>query len=74
MEINDNTAEYILIPIGYDKSTKITVNNRRIKSKAVFDNAFYLIPLEKGDNVVELTFRPYGIYIGGFISICGIRC
>lgn len=72
IEVEGNNSKYIMLPIGYDKSTQITMNGKKVKAKPFCEDAFYLIPLEQGNNMINLTFRPQGILIGSFISICGI--
>ncbi|MGN1203550.1 MAG: YfhO family protein, partial [Lachnospiraceae bacterium] len=72
MEVQNDHADYILIPIGYDSSTMVKVNGRKIISQTVADDAFYLIPLEKGKNVITMYFLPAGLKLGILISVIGI--
>ena len=74
MEIENDSADYLLLPVGYDSSTKVKVNGKKVIPQAALDDAFYLIPLEKGNNVIEMSFRPAGLNIGILLSVLGLFC
>lgn len=67
--VQNNQADGIVIPIGFDSSTKVSVNGKNVKPVAVADNAMYFIPLEQGNNTVKMIFCPAGMNIGILITI-----
>lgn len=68
----DNEMDGILIPIGFDSSTKVSVNGKKIKTVAVANKAMYYVPLDKGANIIRMTFEPTGMKAGLVITVLSI--
>lgn len=74
MEITSDKEDSILfLPIPYDLGWKFTVNGE-VKNITPFLECFIGIPLQYGENIIEMTFVPYGFKLGNILSICGIIC
>lgn len=68
----DNEADGILIPIGFDSSTKVSINGKKVKTVAVANKAMYFVPLERGMNIIKMTFWPAGMNVGLVITAFSI--
>lgn len=66
-EINLPQAGYLLFATTYDQGWQVSVNELS-KEITPFDNSLILIPVDSGNNQLELKFTPNGFVIGVIIS------
>jgi len=66
-EINLPQAGYLLFATTYDQGWQVRVNELS-KEITPFDNSLILIPVDSGNNQLELKFTPNGFVIGVIIS------
>lgn len=69
--IGSGEKNMFLIPVAFNKGFRAEVNGRR---QPVYEvaGAFMAVPIEEGENAVELTFVPDGMRTGVFLSAAGI--
>ena len=53
--------------IPYDKGWSVKVDNIEVEP-IPFKDAFLAIPLNQGEHIIEFSYRPQGLMIGGLIS------
>lgn len=70
---NNYEGEYLFLPVYADKGWNCKVNGKSVEIEN-FAGHFMAIPLEMGENQVELVFYPVGWWMGVFTSIAGILC
>ena len=70
-EVKAREGESLLLTIPADDGWKITVNGNRAEA-GLFADTLMSIPLEEGDNHVELTYEVPGLKIGAVITLAGI--
>lgn len=63
--------DYLLLPLTYDKGYTATVNNKKAEIYRVFDSMI-AIKLEKGNNMLSVSYCPPGLRIGAILSAGGI--
>lgn len=64
-------GEYLYLPIYPDEGWKCVVNDEEVKIQEFAELAM-AIPLQKGDNNIEISFMPPGLYWGMRISVIGL--
>ena len=62
--------EYMFLPIAYSKNIKAKINNKNAEVIRVFDG-FSAIKLEKGNNIIDISFEKEGLIPGAFIALIG---
>ncbi|WP_283607474.1 YfhO family protein [Faecalispora anaeroviscerum] len=62
---------YLLLPLSYQKGYSVQVNGKAAEAYQVFGDMM-AIPLEQGENKVQLTFVPQGLKLGILLSAFGI--
>lgn len=72
IELQNESSEYLLLPIGFQNSCKAKVNGKKVVPLSAVEDAFYLIPLEEGQNVIEMSFLPAGFSLGMVITVLGV--
>ena len=68
---NKNNHKNALIPVNYDDNYNITINKKTVKYQANIYN-FVSVPLEKGNNKIEIKYIPKFLKEGAMISICSL--
>ena len=68
---NKNNHKNALIPINYDDNYDIKINKKAVKYQANIYN-FVSVPLQKGDNQIEIKYIPKLLKEGVIISICSL--
>lgn len=63
---NDNT--YMFLPITYDEGWSCKVNGEDADI-AIAMSSFIAIKLNKGENVIEMSYLPYGMKLGIIITV-----
>ncbi|MBQ3151098.1 MAG: YfhO family protein [Clostridia bacterium] len=58
---------YLFLPVTYDEGWKCKVNGKAVDVETAV-GTFVAVPLEKGENTVELSFIPKGFVLGIMIS------
>lgn len=66
VSVDEDSVLFTTIP--FDKGWSAKVNGKKVEIKD-FKNAFVTLPLEKGVNIIELTFLPQGFLIGLILCI-----
>lgn len=64
-------GQSLFLPISYDTGWKATVNGNSVDISRALGN-YLSLPLEEGENVVELSYTPPGFSMGLWISIAGL--
>lgn len=57
--------------IPYYKGFKVYVDGKKVEP-TIIGNALLGVKLSKGEHKIKITYFPYGLYIGGIISLCGV--
>ncbi len=70
-ETNMDEKGFVATSIPYNKGFKVVVNGQEIKTYEV-NGGFIGFALEKGYNLVDIYFLPYGLKAGGIISFVGV--
>ena len=65
------TGKYLLSTIMYDESWHIRVNGKKVQQEKFMDY-FISVPLEDGDNIIEMIYIPQGFTAGCMLMGCGI--
>ncbi len=73
MELTAEKEGYIFIPLYAENGWSIFINGNRIVPEIFFD-VFFLIPVDKGKNEINLSFFPRKIKSGIIISLISILC
>lgn len=69
-DITVDEPSFVVLSIPYDKGWRVTVNHQDVKTYKV-NGGLYGIPLEKGKNIIEMSFTPNGFKKGKYISFVG---
>ena len=67
----EREGEWLLLTVPYSDEWRITVNGKRTAAEKVMD-ALTAVPLEKGENRVEMKFVPRGFTAGAVISVLSL--
>jgi uncharacterized membrane protein YfhO len=71
LKVNASSGQNLFFSIAYDPNWKITVNGKKVESSA-FDGALLSIPLEEGENVIEMRYHSKGVISGIILTLLGI--
>lgn len=63
VNVENDKQKTLFTTIPFDKGWKAKVNGKKVATKD-FKDAFLTIPLEKGENKIELSFMPQGFILG----------
>lgn len=69
--VTSNESSFMVITLPYDEGWKVLVNGQEIKKYEV-NGGFIGIPIEKGDNSIEMYFTPKGFKLGVIMSGVGL--
>lgn len=69
--INSPEVGYLLFTSTYDPGWQVEINNESVEIES-FDDALILIPLNAGDNQIEMKFKPVGFTQGIIITSISI--
>ena len=64
-------GEYLYIPVCTDKGWSLTVNGEKTEIKTCI-GSFIAIPLQEGENEIEMKFTPYLMNYGLIISVVAL--
>jgi uncharacterized membrane protein YfhO len=67
----DGENDYLMLMIPQNRGFCISVNGKSVEALTVLD-AFMAIPLEKGDNIVVLSYTPYGFKLSMVFFVIGL--
>ena len=73
INVQNNKDEKLIVSIPYDSGWKVTVNGKKV-SPELFADCLMMIPLENGDNNIEMTYSTPYINFGIIATIFGIIC
>ncbi len=65
---SENGGDYVFIPVTYDEGWTCTVNGEK-QDIDIALSSFMAIKLQKGENVIELSYLPYGMNLGAIITV-----
>ena len=72
IEVNSNNEkEELFISVPYDEGWKISLNGNEIEPE-IYANCMMMIPLDNGDNIIEMKYSLPYFKISLLISIIGI--
>lgn len=63
-------GEFLFLSLPYDEGYTALVNGKEVEISRVFDT-FMALPLEEGENTIELRYAPPGFFAGVILSIGG---
>lgn len=63
--------KFALLPIGWDKGFTVQCNGKEVESSRAF-GIFTAIPVEEGENRIEINFFPVGMKTGIIISMLSL--
>lgn len=66
-----NTNGYLLTTIPYTNDWEVTVNGKSVETQKGI-NAFLVIPIEAGENIIEFNYHVSGIVLGTIMSVLSI--
>lgn len=69
-EITADENEFVLLSVPYDKGWTVTVNGNKVKPYKV-SGGLMGFPIEKGENIIQMNFIPYGLKTGVVVTIIG---
>jgi uncharacterized membrane protein YfhO len=64
----ENEGSYMFLPITNDPGWSAKVNGKKVNIVNAM-GAFIAVPLETGENEIDLFFLPYGMKLGGLVTI-----
>lgn len=64
----DNDDTYMFLPVTYDEGWTCKVNGEEQKIEIAM-SSFMAVKLEKGENVIEMEYLPYGMKLGAVITV-----
>ncbi len=67
----DRSGQALFLSVPYAPGMEAYVNGKPVEIRIVLD-CFLEIPLEQGENIVELRYIPRGIKTGAFLTVFGI--
>lgn len=67
----DNDDTYMFIPVTYDEGWTCKVNGEKSEINIAM-SSFMAIKLNKGENVIEMNYLPYGMKLGAIITVIAV--
>ncbi len=64
----DNDNSYVFIPVTYDEGWSCKVNGEK-QDISIAMSSFMAVKLQKGENVIEMNYLPYGMKLGIIITV-----
>lgn len=64
----DNDSTYIFLPVTYDEGWTCKVNGEDAEIEIAM-SSFMAVKLSEGENVIEMTYLPYGMKLGAIITV-----
>lgn len=68
---NGKAGDYVFLPVTYDEGWSCKVNGEE-KEIGIAMSSFMAIELQDGENVIEMTYLPYGMKLGAIITVITI--
>ncbi len=65
---NGTAGEYVFLPVTYDEGWSCKVNGEK-KDISIAMSSFMAVELQDGENVIELSYLPYGMKLGAIITV-----
>lgn len=65
---SDNDDTYVFIPVTYDEGWSCKVNGEK-QDISIAMSSFMAVKLQKGENVIEMNYLPYGMKLGILITV-----
>lgn len=64
-------GEYLFLSVPYDESWDISVNGKKVEPE-LFGECLMTVPLEEGENQIELSYSVQGLKVGILLSAIGL--
>lgn len=71
--VYSSESSFMIITLPYDKGWKVQVNGLTVPTYKV-NGGFIGIPINAGDNNIEMYFTPQGFKQGAILSVVGVVC
>lgn len=65
---SDNDDTYMFLPVTYDEGWSCKVNGEK-QNIDIAMSSFMAIKLQKGENIIEMNYLPYGMKLGIIITV-----
>lgn len=65
---SDSDDSYVFLPVTYDEGWTCKVNGEK-QDIDIAMSSFMAVKLQKGENVIEMSYLPYGMKLGILISV-----
>ena len=65
---SDDDETYVFLPVTYDEGWSCKVNGEK-QEIGIAMSSFMAIKLQKGENVIEMNYLPYGMKLGIIITV-----
>ena len=65
---SDDDESYVFLPVTYDEGWSCKVNGEK-QEIGIAMSSFMAIKLQKGENVIEMNYLPYGMKLGIIITV-----
>lgn len=65
---NAKAGEYVFLPVTYDDGWSCKVNGEE-QEIGIAMSSFMAIELQEGENVIEMSYLPYGMKLGAIITV-----
>jgi uncharacterized membrane protein YfhO len=69
--VNASSGDYLFLSLPYEQGYTACVNGKKTPVIRTLDG-FSAIALKEGSNEIEITYRPQGLSLGIFASLCGV--
>ncbi len=70
--ISSSTNAFAIVTIPREAGWSVVVNGKKVEAASAFDGALTLVPIESGDNVIEMHFTSPGLILGLIISAVSV--
>lgn len=71
LTVSAKKGQSVFLPVAFDEGWQASVNGKEVKPERAFGD-FLSLPLEEGENTVELHFLPTGLRTGLLISLLAL--
>lgn len=69
--VNASEGDYLFLSLPYEQGYKARVNGKTTPLFCTLDG-FSAIALQQGSNEIVITYRPQGLLLGVFATLCGV--
>lgn len=66
---NNYDDRYVIVPIYNDSGWNCIVNGKKTELGGIINDSIMVIPLDEGNNIIELYYFPQGLFLGIIIGV-----